>query len=293
MRRLTRFMAGGYGGLRGQPGVRIRKSCGWGRAGPRLPGQTRTGPQDFRIVTTGIGFRVPPGRVAPASQCAASAAVRPCTWPSRPWFPSRSKKQVCHLSASMVYCPVCWLMANRARPRRCSSMLGCVTGAGGAERVRPRGPGERQLDGRGDGRVEDPGPEAGTVLMIWCPVCGHGRPAARGDLPGARGGRPPGLRPARAVPGRLRHQGLSGPDAPRRVDGQGSPFLPRDDHRALAGRQLITQSNRAVTTSRLASKIRLWPAVRRGGFPCRSFASRARSRGGPPGADGPADDPDG
>ena len=31
--------------------VRIRKSCGWERAGLRLPGQTRTGPQDFRIVT--------------------------------------------------------------------------------------------------------------------------------------------------------------------------------------------------------------------------------------------------
>ena len=31
--------------------VRIRKSCGLGRAGLRLPGQTRTGPQDFRIVT--------------------------------------------------------------------------------------------------------------------------------------------------------------------------------------------------------------------------------------------------
>jgi len=31
--------------------VRIRKSCGWEQARPRLPGQTRTGPQDFRIVT--------------------------------------------------------------------------------------------------------------------------------------------------------------------------------------------------------------------------------------------------
>ncbi len=37
--------------LAGAFAVRIRKSCGWERAGPRLPGQTRTGPQDFRIVT--------------------------------------------------------------------------------------------------------------------------------------------------------------------------------------------------------------------------------------------------
>jgi len=35
----------------GRP-VTIRKSCGWERAEPRLPGQTRTGSQDFRIVTS-------------------------------------------------------------------------------------------------------------------------------------------------------------------------------------------------------------------------------------------------
>jgi len=41
--------------------VRIRKSCGWERAGPRLPGQTRTGPQDFRVVTQDRQWQ-PPGR---------------------------------------------------------------------------------------------------------------------------------------------------------------------------------------------------------------------------------------
>jgi hypothetical protein len=45
--------------------------------------------------------------VAPASQYAASSAVRPCTWPSSPCRPSRPEKQVCHLSASKVYSPVC------------------------------------------------------------------------------------------------------------------------------------------------------------------------------------------
>jgi hypothetical protein len=39
-----------------------------------------------------------PAGVAPASQYAASSAVRPCTCPSSPCWPSRSKKQVCHLS---------------------------------------------------------------------------------------------------------------------------------------------------------------------------------------------------
>ena len=69
--------------------------------------------------------------VAPASQYAASSAVRPCTWPSSPCWPGRSKKQVCHLSASTMYSPVCGSAANRARPRRCSSMPRCATGAAG------------------------------------------------------------------------------------------------------------------------------------------------------------------
>ena len=38
--------------------VRIRKSCGSGRAGPRLPGQTRNGPQDFRIATRHLSGRL-------------------------------------------------------------------------------------------------------------------------------------------------------------------------------------------------------------------------------------------
>ena len=45
--------------------------------------------------------------VVPASQYAASSAVRPCTWPSSPCWPDRSEKQVCHLSASRVYSRVC------------------------------------------------------------------------------------------------------------------------------------------------------------------------------------------
>ena len=50
--------------VQGRQLVRIRKSCGWKQAGPRLPGQTRTGPQDFRIVTAaqrrpmGVGTRL-------------------------------------------------------------------------------------------------------------------------------------------------------------------------------------------------------------------------------------------
>ena len=43
--------------------------------------------------------------VAPASQYAASSAVRPCTCPSSPCRPSRSKKQVCHRSASSDVLP--------------------------------------------------------------------------------------------------------------------------------------------------------------------------------------------
>ena len=43
--------------------------------------------------------------VAPASQYAASSAVRPCTCPSSPCRPDRSKKQVCHLSASSDVLP--------------------------------------------------------------------------------------------------------------------------------------------------------------------------------------------
>ena len=69
--------------------------------------------------------------VALASQYAASSAVRPCTWPSSPCRPSRSKKQVCHRSASRMYSPVCSSTAKRARPRRCSSIPRCVTGAAG------------------------------------------------------------------------------------------------------------------------------------------------------------------
>jgi hypothetical protein len=40
------------------------------------------------IATTSTASRQ--AGVAPASQYAVSSAVRPSTWPSRPWFPSRS-----------------------------------------------------------------------------------------------------------------------------------------------------------------------------------------------------------
>jgi hypothetical protein len=56
------------------------------------------------IATTRIASRR--AGAAPTSQYAASSAVRPSTWPSSPCSPDRSKKQVCHLSASSTYSPV-------------------------------------------------------------------------------------------------------------------------------------------------------------------------------------------
>ena len=79
--------------------------------------------------------------VAPASQYAASSAVRPSTWPSSPCWPSRSKKQVCHLSASTVYSPVLLidgepgpaaavLVDAQVRHRRCGLAQHRVSGGG-------------------------------------------------------------------------------------------------------------------------------------------------------------------
>ena len=75
--------------------------------------------------------------VACASQYAASSAVRPSTCPSSPWSPDRSKKQVCHRSASSTYSPVTASVVQRGRPRRCSSMPRCATGAGACSSTGP------------------------------------------------------------------------------------------------------------------------------------------------------------
>ena len=74
---------------------------------------------------------VPPGGSRLASQYAASSAVRPSTWPSRPCPPARSKKQVCHRSTRTKYSPVSSSSVHRGRPRRCSSIPRHLTGAGG------------------------------------------------------------------------------------------------------------------------------------------------------------------
>ena len=74
---------------------------------------------------------VPPRRAGWASQYAASSAVRPSTWPRRPWSPDRSKKHVCHRSASSTYSPVPSSIRQRARRRRCSSIPRCATSDGG------------------------------------------------------------------------------------------------------------------------------------------------------------------
>ena len=81
--------------------------------------------------------------VAPASQYAASSAVRPSTWPSRPCLPSRPEKQVCHLSARRAYFPVRSSTAKRARPpavlinaQARHRLPGDVSGVGG-ERLGP------------------------------------------------------------------------------------------------------------------------------------------------------------
>ena len=81
--------------------------------------------------------------VAPASQYAASSAVWPCTCPSSPCSPDRSKKQVCHRSARTVCSPVSWFTAKRARPRWCSSMPRCATGAMSCSSTRVRRGGDR------------------------------------------------------------------------------------------------------------------------------------------------------
>ena len=63
---------------------------------------------------------------------ATSSAVRPSTCPSSPCSPDRSKKQACHRPASSSHSPVCSSVRYRGRPRRCSSMPRCATGAGPA-----------------------------------------------------------------------------------------------------------------------------------------------------------------
>ena len=76
--------------------------------------------------------RVPPGRGGPGQPVRGvigGAALAPA--PAAPAPPDRSKKQVCHRSASSSVLPGLLIeRRNRARPRRCSSMPRCATGAG-------------------------------------------------------------------------------------------------------------------------------------------------------------------
>ena len=83
-----------------------------------------------------------------ASQYAASSAVRPSTCPSSPWSPDRSKKQVCHRSASSTYSPVPSSVSQRGRPRRCSSIPRCATSDGGCSSSRISAGGERGMHHR-------------------------------------------------------------------------------------------------------------------------------------------------
>jgi hypothetical protein len=117
---------------------------------------------------------------APASQYAASSAVRPSTWPSRPCWPSRSKKQVCQRAASRVYCPVRSSTAKRGpaaavlvnaqvRHRRCGLVQERVRGGG--ERIMRR-------------RQEIPACRAASAGVIPRPVtsgaaCSRSRAATR------------------------------------------------------------------------------------------------------------------
>jgi hypothetical protein len=74
--------------------------------------------------------RVPPGGGGlgqPVRGVISGAALH---LPQQPCSPDRSKKQVCHGSASSTCSPVCSSARHRGRPRRCSSMPRHVTGAG-------------------------------------------------------------------------------------------------------------------------------------------------------------------
>jgi hypothetical protein len=107
------------------------------------------------IATTSTWSRQAGG--AWSSQYAASSAVRPWTWPSMPWLADRSQKFTRHRSATCTYRPVPSSRGHRGRPRRCSSIPGCATGAGPGsssasaprgERVVRDGPGDPGVPGR-------------------------------------------------------------------------------------------------------------------------------------------------
>ena len=150
------------------------------------------------MATTSIRSRQ--AGAACASQYAASSAVRPCTCPSRPCFPSWSKKQVCHLSASSTYSPVCSFTANRARAatvlvdpqvRYRRRVLVQHPARGGGERLVHRRPGDPGVPGRL--RRGDPPP--GDLMSGLLPQPGRD-PAPRRDLRQRLGER---LAPAAAV----------------------------------------------------------------------------------------------
>ena len=106
---------------------------------------------------------------APASQYAASSAVRPSTCPSSACSPDRSKKRVCHRSASSTYSPVSPSRSHRAAPavlidaqvRHRGQGLLQHGARGGGERLVCHRPGDPGVPGRlrrGDPAVADLGP---------------------------------------------------------------------------------------------------------------------------------------
>ena len=167
--------------------------------------------------------------VAPASQYAASSAVRPCTCPSSPCWPPRSKKQVCHRSASRRYSPVCLSMANRARPRRCSSIPRCATAAAGRSSSgsaaaanacvhhRPGNPGVPGRLRRGDPPLSD--------LSAGLPAQPGRDPAPRRQLRHPLGERLTGALPVLALAADL--------DPPHVHRIPGPPHVPRPGHHRL------------------------------------------------------------